>query len=120
MWDIVICSILAVLFGANTWEDIHDFVGIYYSFLRKFLLMTGDIPHKKTYERVMTIIKSEELENIFNDFLMTFYINKAMEKDIINIDGRVSKGSARNQTAYTEKIKPLMYLMLIQIIMVFV
>lgn len=107
MWDIVICSILAVLFGANTWEDIHDFVGNHYSFLRKFLLMTGGIPHKKTYERVMAIIKPEELENIFNDFLMTFCINKTMEKDIINIDGRVSKGSARNKTAYTNKIKPL-------------
>ena len=26
IWDMIICSILAVLFGAQDWEDIHDFV----------------------------------------------------------------------------------------------
>lgn len=36
--------IFAVLFGANSWEDIHDFVENHYFWLRKILLMTGGIP----------------------------------------------------------------------------
>lgn len=41
IWDIVICSILADLFGAQDWEDIHDFVENHYEWLRNFLLLTG-------------------------------------------------------------------------------
>ena len=108
VWDILICSILAVLFGANDWEDIHDFVEDHYKWLREFLLMTGGIPCAKTYERVFTIISSNELENIFNEFLYIFSIkNNTDETDIINIDGRVSRGSSRKETTYSQEIKPL-------------
>lgn len=108
VWDILICSILAVLFGANDWEDIHDFVEDHYKWLREFLLMTGGIPCAKTYERVFTIISSNELENIFNEFLYIFSIkNNTAETDIINIDGRVSRGSSRKETTYSQEIKPL-------------
>ena len=107
LWDIIVSTILAVLFGANSWEDIHDFAEEHYSFLRKFLLMTGGIPCQKTYERVLAIINPEELENIFNEFLMVMCLNQSAEEDIINIDGRITKGSSRNKTAYSKKIKPL-------------
>lgn len=39
LWDIIICTILAVLFGLNSWEEVHDFVEENYLFFRKFLLM---------------------------------------------------------------------------------
>ena len=54
--DMIICSILAVLFGAQDWEDIHDFVNNHYEWLREFLLLTGGIPCAKTYERVFSMI----------------------------------------------------------------
>lgn len=107
IWDIVICSILAVLFGAQDWEGIHDFVENHYEWLRKFLLLTGGIPSAKTYERVLTIIDSKQLEDILNDFIMSFSIKSEFETDIIDLDGRVSKGSARRETVYQEKVKPL-------------
>ena len=107
IWDIIICTILAVLFGANSWEEIHDFIEGNYSFFRKFLLMTGGVPCQKTYERVLAIVNPEELENIFNEFLMIFSVNSQTAEDIINIDGRVTKGSSRNKTAYSKKVKPL-------------
>ena len=106
IWDMIICSILAVLFGAQDWEDIHDFVNNHYEWLREFLLLTGGIPCAKTYERVFSIINPSELENILNDFIMSFNIKSNLEKDIINLDGRVSKGSSRQETKYQDKIKP--------------
>ena len=107
VWDIVICVILAVLFGAESWEDIHDFVDDHYEWLREFLLMTGGIPCSKTYERVFSIIDSKEIESIFNDFIMSFSLDNHTQKDIIDIDGRVTRGSSRNETIYHDKIKPL-------------
>lgn len=107
IWDMIICSILAVLFGAQDWEDIHDFVNNHYEWLREFLLLTGGIPCAKTYERVFSIINSSELEDILNDFIMSFNIKSDLEKNIINLDGRVSKGSSRQETEYQDKIKPL-------------
>ena len=107
IWDIIICSILAVLFGAQDWEDIRDFVDNHYDWLREFLLLTGGIPCAKTYERVFSIIDSRELEDVLNDFIMSFNIKSNLEEDIINLYGRVSKGSSRQETAYQDKIKPL-------------
>lgn len=37
---------------------------------------------------------------------MSFNIKSNLEKDIINLDGRVSKGSSRQETKYQDKIKP--------------
>ena len=25
IWDIIVCTILAILFGAESWDDVHDF-----------------------------------------------------------------------------------------------
>lgn len=85
----------------------HDFVNNHYEWLREFLLLTGGIPCVKTYERVFSIINPSELENILNDFIMSFNIKSNLEKDIINLDGRVSKGSSRQEKKYQDKIKPL-------------
>ena len=106
IWDIIICTILAVLFNANDWEDVHDFVEEHYKWLREFLLMTGGIPCTKTYERVFAIIDSKELEAIFTEFLLTISLSST-DNDIINLDGRVNRGSSRNETGYNDKAKPL-------------
>ena len=106
IWDIIICTILAVLFNANDWEDVHDFVETHYKWLREFLLMTGGIPCTNTYERVFAIIDYKELESIFIEFLLTFSLSST-DNDIINLDGRVNRGSSRNETRYNDKVKPL-------------
>lgn len=106
IWDIVICTIIAVLFGSQDWEDIRDFVENHYSWFREFLLMTGGIPNKITYERVFAIIDYRELENILNDFIMSLSFN-TNKKDIINIDGRTSNGSLRRETIYRKGQRPL-------------
>lgn len=39
IWDIIISTILAVLFNANEWQEVHDFVVNHYDWLREFLLL---------------------------------------------------------------------------------
>ncbi len=107
IWDIVICVILANLTTITDWQDIPTFVESKKDFLKQFLKLTGGIPHYITYERVFALIEPKELETILNEFLCKIIVKASMEKEIINIDGRVSRGSSRNETFYKEEIKPL-------------
>lgn len=69
IWDIVVVVILAVLADCNEWEEIADYARDEKDFLKKFLKLTGGIPTAKTYERVISLIDSQELNKIFVDFI---------------------------------------------------
>ena len=107
IWDIIVCVILANLTAITDWEDIPIFVKSKKEFLKKFLKLTGGVPHYTTYERVFSLVDSKELENILNQFIIDITLNTNENSDIINIDGRVDCGSSRKSTNYQEKTSPL-------------
>ena len=107
IWDIIVCVILANLTAITDWEDIPIFVKSKKEFLKKFLKLTGGVPHYTTYERVFSLVDSKELENILNQFIIEITLNTNENSDIINIDGRVDCGSSRKSTNYQEKTSPL-------------
>lgn len=108
IWDIVVVTILAVLADCNEWEEIEDYAQEEKEFLKKFLKLTGGIPSAKTYERVISIIDSQELNKIFVEFIkeIQFMDNKYF-KDVFSFDGKVDKGSARKKGYIVEETKPL-------------
>ena len=107
IWDIVICVVIANFSDIYDWEDIEEFVISHYDWLKSFLQMTGGVPDYQTYERVFSLIKHEELENILVGFYLDL-IYATRREDLLNIDGRTSNGSARAITDYNpEKIKAL-------------
>ena len=69
--------------------------------------MSGGIPTRQTIERIMSLIDNRELESILTNFFITITSLNSNEKDIINLDGRVDKSSARNKTFYNDKANPL-------------
>lgn len=108
IWDIVVVVILAVLADCNEWEEIEDYARDEKDFLKTFLKLTGGIPTAKTYERVIGIIDSNELNKIFVEFIKEIqFMEEKYFKDILSFDGKVDKGSARNKGYITEKTKPL-------------
>jgi len=107
LWDVIMCVILANFSNVYSWDDIHDFVIEKYDWLRSFLKMTGGIPSAKTYERIFSIIDYKQLEEILNEFLFEIVFSVISNKDIISIDGRVSRGSARKETDFNYALKPL-------------
>ena len=107
IWDIAVCVILANFAGIDSWEDIPDFVEEKYDWLKSFFKLSGGIPSSQTFERVFSIINHSEFENILNAFLLSITYNCSSKNDIFNIDGRVSRGSSRNETNFNEKLKPL-------------
>ena len=108
IWDIVVVTILAVLADCNEWQEIVDYAKEEKDFLKSFLKLTGGIPTAKTYERVISMVDSNELNNIFVEFIkeIQFMDNKYF-KDILSFDGKVDKGSKRNKGYITEETKPL-------------
>ena len=107
IWDIVVTAFIAILADQNTWEEIHEFVDIKYDFFRQFLKMSGGVASAKTYERIFSIIKPNELENIC--VLFTIKVLKIFnsERDILSIDGKVDKGSSRSENELRESVKAL-------------
>ena len=108
VWDIVVVTILAVLADCNEWEEIADYAKDKKSFLKTFLKLTGGIPSAKTYERVIGILDSNELNKIFVEFIKDIqFMEDIYFKDILSFDGKVDKGSARNKGYIVEDTKPL-------------
>ena len=108
IWDIVVVVILAVLADCNEWEEIADYAKDEKDFLKTFLKLTGGIPSAKTYERVISMIDSHELNKIFVEFIKDIQFMEAIYfKDILSFDGKVDKGSARDKGYIVEETKPL-------------
>ena len=108
IWDIVVVTILAVLADCNEWEEIADYAKDKKEFLKTFLKLTGGIPSAKTYERVISILDSNELNKIFVEFIKDIqFMEYKYFKDILSFNGKVDKGSARNKGYIVEETKPL-------------
>ena len=108
VWDIVVVTILAVLADCNEWEEIADYAKDKKDFLKTFLKLTGGVPSSKTYERVIRILDSNELNKIFVEFIKDIqFMEEKYFKDILSFDGKVDKGSARNQGTIVKETKPL-------------
>ncbi len=107
IWDVIMCVILASFADCNDWDEIHIFVEDNYKWLKGFLQMTGGIPTAASYERIMSLIDSDELNNILISFFTTVAKNMNPEVELLNFDGRVNNGSKRNATILNDKQKPL-------------
>ena len=69
--------------------------------------MTGGVPSSKTYERVFSIIKPQELEDICTLFLIKVLKLFHSQRDILSIDGKVDKASSRKENELRQAVKPL-------------
>ena len=106
LWDVVVSSVLAVMANADTFEEIETFSNTKYSFLKSILQMTGGVPTVQTYENIIGMLKPEELHELCRDFVIKA-TTQNIKQDIINIDGKVDKNSARKANELHDKIKPL-------------
>ena len=107
LWDILMCIIIASLADCNDWDDIHEFVVDNYPWFKSFLQMTGGIPSAATYERVLSLVDSEELNDILFDFFTSLTLKENTNQKMNHIDGRVNNGSSRKATLLNEEKSPL-------------
>lgn len=109
IWDIICTVFVAVISNCNEWDEIEIFAKKKYKFLRNFLQLTGGIASSQTYERVFSLINPNELETICTSFIIKVLqpFLKKHGRDIINADGKIDRGSARNKTIENAESKPL-------------
>ena len=107
LWDVIMCVILASFAQNDTWEEIHDFVVDNYNWLKSFLQMTGGIPKSDSYERIMGLVDSDELNNILFSFFDAMTFAKSPKTEMYNFDGRVNNGSKQNLTITGKNKTPL-------------
>lgn len=107
LWDVLMCVILASFAENNTWEEIHNFVVDNYKWFKSFLQMTGGIPTEDSYERIVGLVNSKELNKILLDFFKALTLDLNPQVELYNFDGRVNNGSKRNSTISNHSKAPL-------------
>ena len=102
--DIIIIAILAVLANANEWLEIEIFGKQHEQWLRRFLRLEHGIPCDDTFRTVIGSLNINYVYAIAIKFLMKQLdeilevASEASEKEILSFDGKVSRGSKREET----------------------
>lgn len=108
LWDIIVTSTIAILCNNDELVDMHDFIISKKTFFKQFLKLTGGIASKDTYERVLSLIDPDVLQDCLNQFIQIVVYKPNTKKEIISLDGKINKGSSRNKSLINEdSLKPL-------------
>ena len=89
--DIIVITLCAVLAGADEWTEIAEFGRIKEQWFRTFLELPFGIPSHDTFGRVFSMIRPEEFEKCFLDWVRAAFQNIAPQ--IIAIDGKTLRHS---------------------------
>ena len=94
--DILVIAILAIIAGAQGWEDIENYGISKQKWLKEFLALPNGIPSDDTFRRVFEFIDPEALNRCFLRWVETLVTQ--MGGEIVPIDGKTIRGSYdRNQ-----------------------
>jgi len=60
--DLLVTAVLAVMCGADSWEDIYRFARDQKEWLRTFLPLPGGVPSADTFNRIFILLDNKALE----------------------------------------------------------
>jgi predicted transposase YbfD/YdcC len=89
--DLIFIAIAAVICGAETWNEIELFGKSKESWLRNFLKLPEGIPSHDTFNRVFSLLDSDELEKSFLQWISS--VSQITEGEFVSIDGKSIRGS---------------------------
>lgn len=84
-------AILAIIAGAQGWEDIENYGISKQAWLEEFLALPNGIPSDDTFRRVFQFIDPSELNQCFLGWVETLVAS--MGGEVIPIDGKTIRGS---------------------------
>jgi len=91
--NILVISLCGIICGANTWEGIADFGHKRFRWLDQFIDMRCGVPSPLTFARIFSLIDPSEFQKCLAAWMSQFF--QIVANDIINIDGKSLRGSAR-------------------------
>lgn len=89
--DILVITILAVIAGAEGWEDIENYGQAKQQWLSEFLELPYGIPSDDTFRRVFERLDPSALEASFSKWIQELI--PSLNKQIVPIDGKCLRGS---------------------------
>ena len=89
--DILLISVLAIICGAETWNNIEEYAHAKKAFLKKFLELPNGIPSHDTFNRVFAIINPEEFEKSFMEWVAS--IVTISNGELVSLDGKTIRGA---------------------------
>lgn len=90
--DILLMAIIAVICGADSWNEINKYCLAKEEWLTKLLDLENGIPSHDTFNRVISTIDSEKLEECFIEWVNTL-LQVSQKRDVVNFDGKTSRGA---------------------------
>lgn len=93
--DILVMAIIAVICGADTWNNIEEYCQAKEEWLSKFLNLKNGIPSHDTFNRVISSIDNQHFERCFAEWVSEL-IEVGQTKEIVNIDGKTIRGAKQN------------------------
>lgn len=89
--DIIIITIVSVIAGANTWEQIEEYAVSKKSWFKTFLELPHGIPSHDTIARVFAVIATDEFKESFLSWIQSVAL--ITKGQVIAIDGKTLRGS---------------------------
>ena len=89
--DILIIAILAVIGGAEGWEDMENYGHAKKKWLEEFLELPNGIPSDDTFRRLFERIDPKALEKCLEKWIQN--IACSLEGEVVPIDGKCMRGS---------------------------
>ncbi len=89
--DILVIAVLAVIAGAEGWEDMENYGRGKSIGLKEFLELPNGLPSDDTFRRVFERINPTELERILAQWLQS--ILGSLVGEVVSIDGKCLRGS---------------------------
>ena len=93
--DIVFIAVLAVICGADGWDEIHDWAVSKREMLERVLALPSGIPSADTFQRLFARIRPASFEKAFRGWIAE-RLDEFTERAIA-IDGKTSRGVARHR-----------------------
>lgn len=93
--DMVCISILAVICGANTYSQIHQYALAQETWLRTFLGLPSGIPSQDTFERLFSMLNPHAWQTRFLSWTQTL-VSPALtegEDEVLAVDGKTARDS---------------------------
>lgn len=90
--DVLVITILAIISGCETWQEIKDYGKSKQEWLRSLLGFRYGTPSEATFRRIYQRISPECLENMYREWV-TPYVGSCVRKQI-GIDGKTVRGVA--------------------------
>lgn len=95
--DIIVIVLFATLANADGWEEIEMFARYQEAYLRKYIKLENGVPSHDTIERVMGMIATEVMQQIYAKWQEILNSNEGESiRKIIAIDGKTMRGNKRN------------------------